>query len=60
MPEIAELSRKHNDSNVLVIPARFVSDDSAVEILDRWLKTDFEGGRHARRVSKIDEDSEGT
>jgi len=54
MPEIAELSRRHNDSNVLVVPARFVSDETAVEMMKRWLATDFEGGRHARRVEKID------
>ena len=60
-PEIAELSRRHNDSNVLVIPARFVSDDEASEIMHTWLSTDFEGGRHARRVDKIDDDDvEGT
>jgi ribose 5-phosphate isomerase B len=60
-PEIAELSRRHNDSNVLVIPARFVSDDEASQILSKWLSTDFEGGRHARRVDKIDDDNvEGT
>ncbi len=54
MPEIAELSRKHNDSNVLVVPARFVSDTDAFEMVKRFLNTDFEGGRHARRVEKID------
>jgi ribose 5-phosphate isomerase B len=54
MPEIAELSRKHNDSNVLVVPARFVSEGDAVEMVKRFLNTDFEGGRHARRVDKID------
>ena len=60
-PEIAGLSRRHNDSNVLVIPARFVSDDEASQILSKWLSTDFEGGRHARRVDKIDDDNvEGT
>jgi ribose 5-phosphate isomerase B len=53
-PEIAELSRRHNDSNVLVIPARFVSDDEAVDMMKRWLSTEFEGGRHQRRVDKID------
>ena len=57
MPEIAELSRRHNDSNVLVIPARFVSDEAAVEMVKRWLDTDFEGGRHARRVAKIETES---
>ena len=56
-PEIAELSRRHNDSNVLVIPARFVSDEEAMEMLKRWLNTEFEGGRHARRVQKIDGES---
>jgi ribose 5-phosphate isomerase B len=53
-PEIAELSRKHNDSNVLVLPARFVSDDQGVEIMKAWLDAKFEGGRHERRVNKID------
>jgi ribose 5-phosphate isomerase B len=53
-PEIAELSRRHNDSNVLVIPARFVTDEEAVDMMKRFLETPFEGGRHARRVDKID------
>jgi len=53
-PEIAELSRCHNDSNVLVIPSRFVSTDEAVDMMKRWLSTPFEGGRHTRRVEKID------
>ena len=57
MPEIAELSRRHNDSNVLVLPARFVSDYEASEIVTTWLNTKFEGGRHARRVNKIDDDN---
>lgn len=57
IPEIAELSRRHNDSNVLVIPARFVSDEQALEITKRWLETSFEGGRHARRVDKIDHET---
>ena len=55
-PELAELSRKHNDANVLVLPARFITRDAAVESLRRWLDTRFEGGRHARRVQKIEED----
>ncbi|HEU5261509.1 MAG TPA: RpiB/LacA/LacB family sugar-phosphate isomerase [Gemmatimonadales bacterium] len=55
-PEIAELARKHNDANVLVLPARFVSEEEGMEILHRWLETGFEGGRHARRVAKIDHD----
>ena len=53
-PEIAELARKHNDANVLVLPARFLSDDDGVRILKAWLDTPFEGGRHERRVGKIE------
>jgi len=53
-PEIGALSRKHNNSNVLVLPARFMSDDEAVETMKTWLDTKFEGGRHERRVNKID------
>jgi len=53
-PEIAELARKHNDANVLVLPARFVSEEEGVDILHKWLTTRFEGGRHERRVEKID------
>lgn len=53
-PEIAQLARLHNDSNVLVIPARFVSDEVANAILEAWLNTPFEGGRHERRVQKIE------
>lgn len=53
-PEIAQLSRSHNDSNILVIPARFVTEADGVAILKTWLDTPFEGGRHQRRVDKID------
>ena len=53
-PEIAELARKHNDANVLVLPARFLTEEQAVEIVKRFLDTSFEGGRHARRVDKIE------
>lgn len=56
-PEIAKLAREHNDANVLVLPARFVSEDEGVEILRTWLDTRFEGGRHARRVAKIEEET---
>jgi ribose 5-phosphate isomerase B len=52
-PEIARLSRRHNDANVLCLPARFVTEGEALEIVDEWLKTAFEGGRHARRVEKL-------
>ena len=53
-PEIAKLAREHNDANVLVVPARFVSEALGIEILKTWLDTPFEGGRHARRVDKIE------
>lgn len=53
-PEIAELARKHNDANVLVLPARFVSEQDGLDILAAWLNTAFEGGRHERRVEKIE------
>ncbi len=51
--EIAELIRRHNDANVLVLPARFVSNDEAVVLVDTFLSTEFEGGRHDKRVKKI-------
>src|SRR5438477_3099362 len=53
-PEIAKLAREHNDANVLVVPARFVSEELGIAILKTWLDTPFEGGRHARRVDKIE------
>ncbi len=57
-PEIARLAREHNDANVLVLPARFVTEDEGVAILRTWLQTDFAGGRHSRRVAKIDQEQE--
>jgi ribose 5-phosphate isomerase B len=51
--EIAALARQHNDANVCSIPARFVSNEEAIAILDAYLNAEFEGGRHARRVAKI-------
>jgi ribose 5-phosphate isomerase B len=56
--DIAKLSREHNDSNILVLPARFVTEEQGVEILKAWLDTNFEGGRHARRVAKIEPEGE--
>jgi ribose 5-phosphate isomerase B len=56
-PEIAELSRHHNDSNILVLPARFVSEEQGIEILKRWLETPYDGGRHDRRIEKIERTS---
>ena len=51
--EIAELARLHNDANIISIPARFTSIPQAVEMVDTFLNTAFEGGRHDRRVQKI-------
>lgn len=59
-PEVAALARQHNDANVLVLPARFLSDEDAVAILRAWLETPFEGGRHQRRVDKIERDDDPT
>ncbi len=52
-PEIAELGRLHNDANIVSLPARFISVDTAKEIVKVFLNTEFEGGRHQRRVDKI-------
>ncbi len=52
-PLSAKMSRKHNDANVLCLGARVIGPDTAVEILDAFLTAEFEGGRHAGRVSKI-------
>ena len=51
---IATLARQHNNANILSLPARFISLDEAKEIVDHFLSTDFEGGRHQRRIEKID------
>ena len=51
--EIAELARQHNDANVISIPARYTSIQQAVDMVDTFLNTKFEGGRHANRVNKI-------
>ncbi len=53
-PEVAALARQHNDANVLVLPARFLSEEQALDILKTWLETPLDGGRHERRVEKID------
>ena len=52
-PEIAALARQHNDANVLCLPARFVSEAEAFAIVETFLRTPFEGGRHQKRVDKI-------
>jgi len=51
--EIASLARQHNDANILSLPARFISTEEALEILNAFLSTKFEGGRHQFRVDKI-------
>ncbi len=55
-PEIARLARQHNNANVCAIPARFLEPETVREIIDAFLTADFEGGRHQRRVDKIDRD----
>jgi ribose 5-phosphate isomerase B len=59
-PEVAEMARRHNDSNVLVLPSRYLKDDEALAILRTWLDAPFEGGRHERRIVKIDANDSGT
>ena len=54
--ESARLGRQHNDANVLSLGERMVSEETALAILDTWLNTPFEGGRHARRIALIDAD----
>jgi ribose 5-phosphate isomerase B len=51
--EIAALARAHNDANILVLPARFISQESAAEIVTTFLETPFDGGRHEKRVKMI-------
>ncbi|HEY0092119.1 MAG TPA: RpiB/LacA/LacB family sugar-phosphate isomerase, partial [Flavobacterium sp.] len=51
--EIASLARQHNDANVISIPARFTSKEQAVDMVQAFISTNFEGGRHQNRVNKI-------
>lgn len=51
--EIAELARKHNDANIIALPARYIQVTDAIEMVDSFLNTSFEDGRHSRRVNKI-------
>lgn len=53
MPEIAALAKQHNNANICVLPARFVSFDEAKAIVDAYLNAEFEGGRHQGRIDKI-------
>ena len=51
--EIANMSRLHNDANILTLPARYISEEEALKCVDEFLNTEFEGGRHLERVVKI-------
>ena len=51
--ELAELARQHNNANIIALPARFISIEEGIEMVDVFLSTEFEGGRHGRRVDKI-------
>ena len=53
--EIIKLSRQHNDANILSLGARFMSEEEMYKIIELWLSTDFESGRHKRRIEKLDE-----
>ena len=53
MPELAGLARQHNDANMLALPARYIASQLALDIVDLFLTTPFEGGRHQNRVEKI-------
>jgi ribose 5-phosphate isomerase B len=51
--EIAEMARLHNDANIITLPARFISNESAIKCIDLFFNTEFEGGRHTQRIQKI-------
>ena len=51
--EIAELARQHNNANIIALPARFITEEEAIEMIDVFLTTVFEGGRHQKRIDKI-------
>lgn len=53
IPEIAHMTRLHNDANVLVMPGRYITTDTARQIMDEFFSTSFEGGRHVQRIEKI-------
>lgn len=53
IPEIARLARQHNDANILVMPGRFIDTATAADIMEAFFSSDFEGGRHLRRIQKI-------
>ena len=51
--EVAKLARQHNDANIITLPARFISEEEGIEMVDAFLTAEFEGGRHQNRVNKI-------
>jgi len=51
--ELAELARQHNNANIITLPARFITEEEGAEMVDVFLSTEFEGGRHQNRVNKI-------
>jgi ribose 5-phosphate isomerase B len=53
IPEISRLARLHNNANICALPGRFINKDQAVEIINQFLNTEFEGGRHENRINKI-------
>ena len=53
LPELAELARQHNNANILALPARFIDEGVALDCVDKFLTSEFEGGRHEKRVNKI-------
>ncbi|MDE6339802.1 MAG: ribose 5-phosphate isomerase B [Muribaculaceae bacterium] len=53
MEDLADLAKRHNNANFLVLPARFIAEDLAKKIVDAYLEAPFEGGRHQRRIEKI-------
>ena len=59
IPEIARLARMHNDANICAIPGRFVTDEETIRIVEIFLTTPFEGGRHQRRIDLLAEGCEG-
>lgn len=52
-PELADLAKRHNNANILVLPARFIAKEEALNIVNAYLDAEFEGGRHERRIEKI-------
>ena len=53
IPEIAHMTRLHNDANVLVMPGRYIDTETASQIMEEFFNTEFEGGRHQKRIDKI-------